>query len=197
MIKLHASSPPDIPKILTSLKDYQVDYILIGSYAAMLHGLKGQPGDFDITPKLSPLNLRRLAKLLKVMEARPKFLWAWGKDEEGNRKRIITEKDPTAVARKWSPQTNDILSFDHLVYTKHGNFDVVPDMTGTYEQLKETAVKMTCCGHTIWVSSIGDILNGMTMPRRPKDETRVKQLRSIQRALVRKSLRRRPSHVTR
>ncbi len=55
----HGNRPPDVPRLLEALNRSGVRYILIGSVAAQLYGIKAQPGDLDITPALDRENLAR------------------------------------------------------------------------------------------------------------------------------------------
>lgn len=42
----------------------------------------------------------------------------------------------------WSPDPADVSTFDHLFCTRLGNFDVVPELSGTYEMLMKRAARM-------------------------------------------------------
>ena len=80
------------------------------------------------------------------------------------------ESDPT-----------DIAAFDHLLQTRLGTLDVVPEIAGTYEKLRDRALPVDLEGRTVWVESVADQLATLTVPRRGKDRDRVQRLREIQR----------------
>ncbi|HET9493868.1 MAG TPA: hypothetical protein VFR15_06530 [Chloroflexia bacterium] len=183
----HPNRPPDIPALLDALDRHGVRYVLVGSVAAQVYGVDtGRPGDFDITPALDPGNLRRLADLLVEIEAGldpDEPFGHWEVQADGERKWAADEATPERVAERanWRPDPEDPDTFDHLFRSRLGNFDVVPDLSGTYDTLVKRAVPMTAHGHDILVVHIDELLAALTLPRRPKDVPRVRQLREIQR----------------
>lgn len=81
----------------------------------------------------------------------------------------------------WSPDPADVSTFDHLFCTRLGNFDVVPELSGTYEMLMKRAARMEAWRCEIRVVHVDVLLAALTVPRRAKDVPRVRQLRDIQR----------------
>jgi hypothetical protein len=63
--------PPrlDAPTILAILDAHHVEYVVVGGYAAQLHGSSRVTTDIDLTPKRSTTNLERLAHALGDLEA--------------------------------------------------------------------------------------------------------------------------------
>lgn len=51
----------DPPAILTVQDDHHVEYVIIGGYAAQMHGATKPTTDIDVTPTTTPENLDRLA----------------------------------------------------------------------------------------------------------------------------------------
>ena len=189
-ITVHGSRPPDVPRLLEALSRSGVCYILIGSVAAQLYGIEVQPGDLDITPALDRDNLVRLAGLLLELEATlppTEEVGGWEVQPDGERKwvsRKATEQDLLERAA-WQPDADDLATLDHLFQTRHGNMDVVPDLTGDYETLVKRAIKMDAHGQEVWVVHVDELLTALTIPRRKKDVSRVRQLREVQRRLNR------------
>lgn len=60
----------DPQRIIATLDRHRVDYILVGGYAAQLHGARRPTSDIDITPSRAQDNLGRLAEALKELDAR-------------------------------------------------------------------------------------------------------------------------------
>ena len=60
--------------------------------------------------------------------------------------------------------------------------NVVPEVSGTYDELIARAVRLNSYGVSFWVESVEDLLATLTVPRRAKDRERVERLRAIQRA---------------
>lgn len=184
----HPKRPPDVAALLGVLERHDVRYVLTGSVAALAYGLDiGQAGDLDITPALDIANLRRLAAVLGEIEAgldpdAPFGHWDTGPD--GEQHWVIDAPTPTLRAARaaWQPDLADASSFDSLFTSLYGNFDIVPDLSGTYDTLMHRAVPLQAWGYTIWVVHVDDLLASLTIPRRQKDAPRVRALRQIQRA---------------
>jgi hypothetical protein len=80
------------------------------------------------------------------------------------------------------PNPADPASFDYLLQSRHGAFDVVPKVSGTYDDLIARAVPLKIDGLRVWVESVEDLLATLPVPRRAKDRDRVEQLRALHRA---------------
>jgi len=152
----------------------------------MLHGVALVPGDLDVTPAVDRENLERLAEVLERIEARrdPDAPFGrWQTQPDGERRWVQHEATAEDFAERasWRPDPDDPESFDHLLESAYGAIDVVPEICGTYAELKPRAVRLDAFGHEVWVESIADLLATLTVPRREKDVDRVGQLRALQR----------------
>ena len=179
---------PDVTTLLRVLGEAEVEYVVTGSAAAMLHGVRLVPGDLDIAPALDVVNLMRLAQVLESVEARqdPRAPFGhWEHGDDGEQHWVETAATPEAVSARasWRPDPADPSSFDHLLQSKHGALDVVPEVSGTYDELISRAVRLDNDGVSIWVESVDDLLATLTVPRRAKDRERVERLRAIQRGV--------------
>ena len=181
--------PPDVFTLLRILGEAGVDYVVTGSAAAMLHGVGLVPGDLDVSPAPDVENLARLASVLESIEARqdpsaPFGHWECGDD--GEQHWVETPPTPEAATARacWRPDPSEPTSFDHLLQSRHGAIDVVPQVSGTYDELIARAVAIDIEGHRVWIESIEDLLATLTVPRRSKDRDRIEQLRGIQRAVL-------------
>jgi hypothetical protein len=177
---------PDIEALLAVLDRHGVRYVVTGSVAARLHGVPLEAGDLDVTPALDQENLDHLASALEEVGADldpEEPFGRWETDDAGERRWLAFE--PTAADRKareeWRPRPEDPASFDHLVRTRFGAFDVVPEIAGSYDELRRRAMAIEVDGRSVWVESIEDQLATLTIPRRSKDAARVRALRAIQR----------------
>jgi hypothetical protein len=172
--------------LLAVLDAYDVWYVVTGSVAALLVGVVVEPGDLDVTPAGDGANLERLGQALEDLDARQypdEPFGRWAISEDGERRWVEfepTDADRTARAA-WRPDPADIASFDHLLQTRLGTLDVVPEIAGTYEELRDRALPVDVEGRTVWVESVADQLATLTVPRRGKDRDRVQRLREIQR----------------
>ena len=61
---------PHFEVLLEILNEHEVEYVVTGSAAAMLHGVVLEPVDLDITPALHHDNLDRLRHVLEAIHAR-------------------------------------------------------------------------------------------------------------------------------
>lgn len=177
--------PPDIGVLVRLLNEHGVRYVVTGSAAAMLHGVALEPGDLDITPALDRDNLERLATVLRLIEAHqdPEMGFGrWELQSDGEQRWMAREPTPEDVASRaaWQPDPDDPASFDHLLRSKHGAIDIVPEVSGTYEDLVPRAVKIEAHGEIVLVEAVDDLLATITLPRREKDLERVRRLRAIQ-----------------
>ncbi len=184
----HPKRPPDVATLLGILERHSVRYVLTGSVAALAYGVDiGQAGDLDITPALDVENLRRLAAVLREIEAGldPDAPFGhWGTSPDGEKRWVVDEPTPALRAERaaWQPDPADVSSFDCLFTTRYGAFDIVPEVSGTYDHLMKCAVPMLVWGYTIWVVHVDELLAALTIPRRQKDAPRVRALRHLQRA---------------
>jgi hypothetical protein len=147
----------------------------------MLHGVDLEPGDLDVTPALDRENLGRLAAALRSLDARPDpdGFGSWVTDPSGERRWVPREPRPDEAA--WQPDADDPRSFDHLFVSRLGAVDVVPEVSGTYDELAPRAVALTVAGRPVHVESIEDLLATLTVARRERDTGRVRALRALQR----------------
>jgi hypothetical protein len=178
---IHPKKPPKIWELLDVLDRNKVQFILAGSVAASLYGVAvGEPGDLDVVPAMDRGNLERLALVLAEIEACPEDLGHWETKPDGEKTWIVDETSPEVLAA-WRPDPEDPATFDHLFPSRLGNFDVVPEVTGTYETLRPRAVAMEIQGNRVWTAHVDDLLATMTVPRREKHIPRVRRLREVQR----------------
>lgn len=63
-------TPLDAERILRTLAEHGVDYVLIGGLAVQTHGHVRTTQDADVIPAPDPANLERLAEALHALEAR-------------------------------------------------------------------------------------------------------------------------------
>jgi hypothetical protein len=92
------------------------------------------------------------------------------------------EDHPLFGTRIDAPDPSDIATFDSVFRTRHGDLDIVPLISGTYDDLIQRAQRLVCHGvPDVPVMSIEDLLVRLTVPRRAKDAGRVAGLRAVQR----------------
>lgn len=177
---------PDVEALLDILNDHGVDYVVTGSAAAMFHGVALEPGDLDITPALDHENLDRLRDVLEAIHARQyedAGFGHWEATETGEHRWVKDQATPENVAARadWAPKPHDPATFDYLLDSDFGSIDIVPVISGTYEQLAQRAASVRRGEHSVLVQAVSDLLATLTVPRRQRDADRVRELRRIQR----------------
>jgi hypothetical protein len=163
------------------LARHRLDYVIVGSVAARFYGLELEPGDLDIVPAVDRANLERLLAVIEAIEGWPQGPFGdWRRQPNGEWKWL--ERPTTrAELEAWSPDVNDVNTFDALCTSRFGNLDIVPMVNGTHTELKLRAVLVRAEEHEVWVAHVDDLLARLTVPRRPKDAVRVRALREFQR----------------
>lgn len=107
----------------------------------------------------------------------------WETSAAGEHRWVTEEATPENLAARasWTPNPHDPTSFDYLLDSDLGSIDIVPTISGTYEDLAPSAAQVQKGGQSILVEGVSDLLATSTVPRRDKDAERVRQLRRIQR----------------
>lgn len=150
-------------EILRVLNEHGVRFVLIGGFAAVIHGSPYVTTDIDIVPEESRTNLDRLSAALDALHARvwsslePEGL-AFGHDAES-----------LARVRVWN------------LVTDHGRLDITfkPSGTAGYEDLARDAVHLSILGAEIDVASLADVVRSKEAAGREKDRLVLPVLRRI------------------
>jgi len=150
-------------RILAVLAAHGVRYVLIGGFAAVIHGSPYVTVDVDVVPELSQGNLQLLSDALRAMHAR-----VWTSDEPDG---IPFDHDGRSLAES---------SVWNLV-TDHGRLDVtfVPSGTQGYGDLSRDAVHLTILGVETDVASLADVIRSKEAADREKDRLVLPVLRRI------------------
>jgi hypothetical protein len=156
-------SPFSPERILTTLDEHKVRFVLIGALAARLHGFPRLTADADITPADDPANMEKLAKALRELHAK-----------------VYTESVPEGLAFDCSAKTLGRAVMWNLV-TDAGRIDVAFKPAGTkgFDDLARDAEKFKAYGVVFLAASIDDIIRSKEAAGRPKDREDVAILRAM------------------
>jgi predicted nucleotidyltransferase len=148
-------------RILGLLTARGVDFVLIGGYAAVLHGSPRVTRDLDICYATDRENLRAIAKVLEELNARP-----FGADE-----------DVPFVADERTLAKVDLLTLE----TDAGRLDLLTAPAGSqgYNQLRANAAHYEIGGFLVKVAEIEDLLAMKAAAGRPKDLADIAELETI------------------
>jgi len=134
---------PDVPldaeRILRSLAEHSVDYVLIGGLAVQTHGHARTTNDADLIPAPEPDNLERLADVLRELDARV----------------LNRGEEQTAIDAKMLPRAT-IWQFA----TMDGGIDVMHEVPGgrPYEELRERALNVRLGDIDVPVVDLDDLI---------------------------------------
>ena len=153
----------DPAPILAALVAREVRFVVIGGFAARLHGSPLPTEDVDVTPELTPDNLTRLSEALRDLDARV-------------RHPDIPEGLPFA---------HDATSLASTVFwnltTRHGDLDLsfTPAGTTGYGSLAAEAIRLRIGGVEVAIASLADIVRSKDAADRPKDRRALPVLREL------------------
>jgi hypothetical protein len=156
-------TPPPLQPVglIRALAAADVRWILNGSAALHAAGVDEViPGDLDIVPDVSIGNLRRLGHVLERLDAVPHAVPKW---EFG-----LTIED----VKRWRPRPACEANLNHRFVTEHGILDVVPRLTGTFEELQIRAWPGHLMGAAVLVADLEPILTRLRHSSRHKDQQR-------------------------
>lgn len=149
--------------ILEVLERHRVRYVLIGGFAATIHGSPYVTTDVDITPAETPENLARLSAALEDLEARIRVA--------GEAEGFAFSHDAESLAKGqiWN------------LTTRFGDLDIsfVPSGTDGYEDLRRDATDLEILGVHVPLASLADIVRSKQAADRPKDRLTLPVLRRI------------------
>ncbi|MGH2751309.1 MAG: hypothetical protein ACRDK3_10655 [Actinomycetota bacterium] len=149
--------------LFAALSHARVDYVLIGGFAAVLHGSPLATQDLDICPSPAPANLSRLASLLLVDGAR------W--EASGT---LFATTIEEAEARLRSVE---VMSFE----SSFGRLDVIPQPSGTrgYADLLRERVLYEIGGIPVPTASLRAVIRSKESAGRQRDREHLPTLRKL------------------
>lgn len=158
-----------IAKLLQSLTDNQVQYVLVGGLAVQLHGFLRATVDIDLVLAMNDTNLERFIEVAKRFGLQPVIpvpIDALKNAEQIDR--WHREKGMLAFALR-EPQVGGSV-IDILVR---------PDIA--FDRLHVSAARGRLFGREVLIASIADLIEMKRIANRPKDQLDVAALEKIQR----------------
>ncbi len=149
--------------IVAALLAREVSFVVIGGFAARLHGSPLLTSDIDVTPEPSQRNLQRLSDALRDLNARVRHPDL----PEG----LAFAHDATSLAGSifWN------------LTTRHGDLDLsfTPAGTDGYSDLAQRSLVISVAGVPIPVASLEDIVRSKNAANRDKDRRALPVLREL------------------
>lgn len=154
----------DPVRICAILNEEAVDYVVVGGFAAVVHGSSLPTRDIDLVPRRTPTNLARLARALKRMNAM-----------------IRTDGDPVPAPLD-APFLANMALMVNLV-TDLGEVDLTfapSGGLGGFEEWDVNAIVVEISeGLTVHVAALDDIIESKRAANRPKDQMALPYLESL------------------
>jgi hypothetical protein len=154
----------DPVRICAILNEEAVDYVVVGGFAAIVHGSSLPTRDIDLVPSRTPTNLERLARALKRMNAM-----------------IRTDGDPVPAPLD-GPFLANMPRMLNLV-TEFGEMDLTFAPSGGLGGFEEWDVDAMIVeiadGLSVRVASLDDIIRSKAAANRPKDQRALPYLESL------------------
>ena len=138
--------------------------MVIGGFAARLHGSPLPTEDVDVTPEMSAENLARLSDALRDLRAR------------------VRHPDiPEGLPFSHDDGASMAGSVFWRLTTPHGELDLCFTPAGTtgYSALAPDAVRLNLGGVEVTVASLADIVCSKSAANRPKDQRALPVLREL------------------
>lgn len=156
----------DVEVIITALEEHEVDYVVIGGFAAELYDVAIPPTrNIDITPSVDPENLARLADALIELEARFRVV-------DGPPDGVEV---PGGVTAEW------LASMLAATFTTSaGPFDICVRPAGTagFEDLVQNRRYVSYQDYEVPVASLEDVIRSKEAVGRVKDLLVIPALRA-------------------
>jgi len=151
----------DPEPILAVLERHGVEYVLVGGFAARMHGSTRPTRDVDVTPATTQRNLDRLAAALRELGAR-----------------IRTEGVPEGLAFSTSAEALVAQRMLNL-QTSHGELDLTirpAAFEGGYDELVPRAISLSVGHVQVRVAALEDVIRSKETAGRRKDQEALPEL---------------------
>lgn len=151
----------DLQALLLRLDDAGVDFVLVGGYAAMLHGSSLLTRDLDVCAELTPATIEKLRDAFRDFHPRHRL--------SVPQQSFLTEPEPGVTL------SNLYLNTDL------GTLDLLGSITGVgdYTRVASNAIEIDLLGRRIRAISLDDLIAAKEALGRDKDLLVVKELRVI------------------
>jgi hypothetical protein len=160
-VSVTKSGPFDPEPILAVLERHGVEYVVVGGFAARMHGATRPSRDVDVTPATTRQNLDRLAAALRELHAR-----------------IRTEGAPDGLPFSTSAEAlagQRILNLQ----TTYGELDLTirpAAFEGGYDELATRALRRSVGNVQVRVAALADVIQSKEAAGRRKDQEALPEL---------------------
>ena len=156
------SASPDFERVLRSLAESNVRFVLIGGLAMIAQGTANLTRDIDCLYDRTPENIRRIVDALR-----------------GSQPKLRTPGEPVSIS--WDTEFfKNVLNV--TLSTDLGPVDLLAEAPGVadFEQLWAHSQEMPLFGIPVRVASVEDLIRMKKATGRPKDAQHAMQLEALQ-----------------
>lgn len=145
--------------LLKRLLENNIDFVLIGGYAAVVHGVSQVTHDLDICSVITPESLIHLRAALADLAPKHRM--------NPNFQPSLNEYPPEG----------QILD-NYYLRTNAGVLDILKEVApaGSFEEIKKRAIEVQVFGYKCKVISIDDLIAIKSVMKRPKDQATLAEL---------------------
>jgi predicted nucleotidyltransferase len=156
-----SSSVTELNRLLQRLSDAKIDFVIVGGFAAVLHGSSLLTRDLDVCAVLTAENLDKLRDVFRDFHPVHRMT--------PQRLSFLDNPDPGV------PLNNLYLQTDL------GPLDVLSTITGVgdFERVRAASIQVELFGQNMNVMAIEDLIKAKQALGREKDWLAVKELRAI------------------
>jgi hypothetical protein len=165
-------APLDIPRLLDTLDQYRVEFLLVGGIAAIAHGARCPTNDLDCVTRRTPRNLDRLAAAMRELHAR---LHVEGLSDDEASTLPVQVVGATLARMEISTWRTDAGDLDILAD--------LPDRAGrrrSFDELITRAERLDLSGLVVQVAALDDVIQSKQWADRPKDRDALPELLRLQ-----------------
>jgi predicted nucleotidyltransferase len=155
----------DLKQLLERLSDADIEFVIVGGFAAVLHGSTFVTRDLDVCTVLTEATLGKLRKILADLSPVHRI--------GGGRLSFLTEPGPGSAVRNLYLETDA------------GAIDLLTTITGVgdYERVRAQAGEVNLFGRRYLVMSLADLIAAKRALGREKDLLSARELEIIARKL--------------
>lgn len=151
----------ELNRLLQRLCDAEIDFVIVGGFAAVLHGSALLTRDLDVCAVLTDENVTRLREALRDLAPTHRFT--------SQRLSFLDTPDPGVPLKNLYLQT------------EWGPVDILTSITGVgnFERVRQSSIEIQLFGRPCRVISIDDLISAKEALGRDKDRLAAKELRAV------------------
>ena len=151
----------ELNRLLQRLSDAKIDFVIVGGFAAMLHGSSLLTRDLDVCAVLTAENLDKLRDVFRDLHP-------------------VHRMTPQRLSFLDNPDPGSSLNNLYL-QTDLGPLDLLSTITGVgdFERVRSASIEVELFGKKTQVMAIEDLIKAKQALGREKDWLAVKELRAI------------------